>query len=203
MMPRVDGAGCPRERTEDESDSADGIDALGATEVRGTHEQRNTRKPKYEADQDARSGPDAAGPQPIENDHPQRDAGHQERGNARRDSRLGPGKRAITAEQQEEARDDRGAPLRRRGLFFAQMAEDRIENQADGDMPDARQNKGRNRFDANSNKEIGGAPENVDRGESNEDVSTRGGRIARGRCGNFGNRRRGLGAHSLAYSTPR
>src|ERR1700722_15505321 len=188
MIPRIDGASCPGERTDYQGDSADGIDALGAAEVPRAYEQRDACKAEDKPDLNAWAGPDAAGAQPVNDYHPERNCGHKQRGNAGWDARLGPGERSITAKQQQQAGDDRGAPLRGRWVFLAEMRAHRIETQADSEMPDSREHKRRNRFDANANEEIGGAPQDIDRGERNEDVGARSGGIARGRWGNCRNR---------------
>src|SRR5580700_10489751 len=167
VVARINGAGRPCERTEDEGDSADRIDAFGTAEVRGADEQSDACKAEDEADEDARARADAAGTQPIDDHHPEGDSGHEERGDAGGNSRLGPGERSVPAEQQEKAGDDCGAPLRGGGLFFAQVAEERIKNQTDGDVADAGENKGRNRLHSDSNEEIGGTPKDINRGESN------------------------------------
>src|ERR1700692_4446225 len=165
MMPRIDGAGGPGKRAQDENDGAEGIDALGAAEVRGADQQGDAAEPEDKATENARTGPDPAGAQPIKNHHPERDTGHQERGDPRGDPRFGPGERTVSAEQQEETGNDCRAPLRGCGLFFALITEEWIENQADGEMANSGHNERRNCFDADANEEIGRAPEDVDRGE--------------------------------------
>src|SRR5258708_21904270 len=202
VMRRIDGAGGPRKRTEDQGDCADRIDGLRAAEARGPYQQRDARKAEDEADKNTRAGPDAAGPEPIKNHHPERNRGNEERGNARGDAGFGPGERAVAAEQQEKPGDDCGAPLRERRLFFAYMAEEWIKNQTDGDMPDSRQNKRRNRFDTDSNEEIGRAPQNVDRSERNEYMSARNGGIAQVRWGDLGDRLSGGGGHLSSSPVP-
>src|SRR5258708_3378877 len=202
VMPRIDGAGGPRKRTENQGDCADRIDALRAAEVRGAYQQRDAGKAEDEADKNTRAGPDAAGAEPIKDHHPERDRSNKERGNARGDASFGPGERAVAAEQQEKRGDDCGAPLRERRLFFAYLAEEWIENQTDGDMPDSRENKRRNRFDADSNEEIGRAPENVDGGERNQYMSARNGGIAQVRWGDLGDRLSGGGGHLSSSPVP-
>src|SRR5579864_1725170 len=131
VMARINGAGGPGERTEDQNGSTDEIDALGAAEVRGAYEQSDTRKAENEPDENPRTGPNAPRAKPIDNHHPKRNSSHEQRSDARGDAGFSPGKRSITAQQQEKASDDGGSPLRGRGLFFALVTEERIENQPD------------------------------------------------------------------------
>ena len=53
------------------------------------------------------------------------------------------------------------------------IAEERIENQTDGDVPNSREDERRNCFDTDADEEISGTPEDIHRGKCNQHHAAR------------------------------
>ena len=107
----------------------------------------------------------AARPEPIPQDHPQRYRRHQQRRNPRGNDLLRPVYRAIAAQKQQDARNNRGAPLSQCRLFSAHTPEYGVKHQTHRKMPQCSKYEGREALNPYPNGKERGAPQDIDRSE--------------------------------------
>src|SRR5580692_4925828 len=165
MMAGIDGARGPRQRGEEQRQGADGIDAVRASQMLRTDQQRHPTEAQNETGNDPGTGAGATRAQPFDQNHPQRDRSDQESGDSGGYGLLGPRDHAIATEEQEAAGNDGGLPLSQGGLLAGKPLEKRIEDQPYGEVAQTGHQEGRNGLDTDTDGEVGGAPKDVDRGE--------------------------------------
>ena len=160
----------PGQRSSDQRKSANGANALGATQVLWTNKQGHASKAEQKARYDARDRAQSARPEPVDQDHPKRDGGYEECGNTGGNGLFCPRNGAISNAEEQAADDEGGTPLSKRGLLTGGQAHHRIKRKPHGEVTNTRQQVGRNGLDTHANGEIGRSPEDIDRrkGEQHE-----------------------------------
>src|SRR5262249_20670355 len=86
---------------------------------------------------------------------------------------LGPGHEPVAAEQHESADDEGRAPVLRLRTDGSAPARPGIEENARDRVPQPGEDKRRDRLDAEADREVGRAPENVDRREGETALAAR------------------------------
>src|SRR5690242_5504386 len=133
------GTAGPGKRSDYQDSDAAHVDARRASEMRGTDQERDSRKAQDDPEEDFGDRPSAARAKPVHNDQPQRNHGHQQRGNARGHNLLGPTDSTVSGEQQETARHGGGAPMTAGWLNASLPAKEGIKEQSYGEMTKASQ----------------------------------------------------------------
>jgi hypothetical protein len=160
-MLRVDGAPRPRKARDEQNPGAGRTDASRASQMCRTHQKSQTAEPQNEAGDNSWDGPYPTRAEPIEKNHPEGNQSHNQSGNAGRQGPFGQTDTAIAYKKEQQAGDGGGMPLPTGWPNPCLPAQDRIKNQAGGEVAGCGKQKWRKRFDANSDGEIGGTPNHV------------------------------------------
>src|SRR6266481_3043974 len=168
--PRVDNSDRPGKRAQHDCERAD-KDAGAGIQSAPAHQQADAS----ESQEDSRQKSSVQAPLPGggsgEQEDPDRLAGNEQRSEAGRHFLLRPMKRAVADKKKEHADDDAGANLRPgRPKTFCQAP--REENRAGGQVAKPRSVERRNGFHGIANREVRGAPDEVDgkKGKNNRDA---------------------------------
>ena len=143
-------------------------------------QQSDARKADHHARDFTRRRRPAARPQPVEQNDPHWFAGDQQSGHSGRNPLFGDGHRAVTAEKQQEAQHDRGAPV---DQFRPHARPEQTDREQDGpshQKPAPGHQQWRNRLDCIPDSQVRGAPDDVDNGESQQEPPPRGTNFSHG-----------------------
>ena len=133
---------------------------------RRLHQERQAGEAEADTGEDFPGRPRAPWAQPAEEDHPQRHRGDQESRRARRQPLLGPDQRTVASEEQEPTDQRRGAPVDTARPRCAAPARPDVENGAGDQVAHSGHEKRRDRLDRHRDRQIGRAPDDIDRPES-------------------------------------
>src|SRR4051794_4667419 len=156
---RVGGAGGPGEGGDEQRGSAERVDV-----ARGADEQRDAEQ----ADADAGERHALAEADAIDQGDEERHRGDDERGGAGGDPLLGPGDEARVDDEQGGAGDRGRAPLAQRRLRRAAAARPGVEGGAGEQETRREHEERRQRPVRDGDREVGRAPDDVDREECDE-----------------------------------
>ena len=172
--PGIEGTERPQERRRQQRAGAEQVHVRAPGELSRSDEERQAPEARRQADEHDPVRPPPV-LDPVEDGHPDRHAGDDQGRQPRRHALLGPAHQAVAAEEHQRA-DRRGgtpvAALRRRSAPQAQPAE---EQDAGRQVPQPRHQEGRNRLDAEADREVRRAPEDVDGRERQHELRAGGG----------------------------
>ena len=142
-------------------------------------EQHHASETNKNSEERSRMGFRTAGSQPVHQRKPGRGQADQQRREPRRHGLLGPNHQAIAAHQQQKAADPCVSPVRLSRRRGAAKAEHREEHPASNQKPAARHEKGWQRFNGHTHRQVSRAPDDIHDGERPEHQGAR--RRRRGR----------------------
>ena len=183
-MLRVERPRRPRQRREHEHHRPREADLGMSSQRVRPDEQPQAGQTQCEAREHERGRTAALRPRPVEQHHPQWHHGHQQRRDARRHALLGPHHAAVAAQQQQTAADQPGSPVHaRRTARGVAKARPEHEDDAGDDETGAGHQQGRQRLHREANREVRGAPDDVDSRECGDQASAHRANIAGGTRG--------------------